>query len=259
MAVPHASLKIYEPLDAFDPAERAKLLASVSAPVPASVVLSRSSGLAETRIEERADVIERNDRVYVCPHRPRLRLLASLVAFHRSIPEEVVGAFMPAEEPDRAIDELESMRAKHPSWRSHILTSTWEVPVRWFVAFDDSEREIDADAGVLRYRTSMALARARTSRALDAARSATLEGGVTALVSELARWLSAFHDDSVVELDYGDLARLVHAHDLHRDRSAKEIQVAVTALASGDLLKATASYMRAAERWAPLSGLERTN
>lgn len=261
MTVPHASLKVYEPLEAFPAEERERLraLASVpSVPMP-TLVLSRAHGLADGGAADRVEAVVVDGELRLCPHRARLRLLAALVAFRRSIPAEVAGAFMPDGEAERALSELEDLRASNPGWRSHILTSTWEVPVRWFVAFDDSEREADPAGPTLRYRTTMLAARGRTERALEAARRAVVGPGVVALVSDLARWLELFDPNSVVELDYGALARLMAPRTLLRDRSARDIQNAVSALDQGDVLRATAFYMRAAERWAPLAALERTN
>ncbi|HVL89643.1 MAG TPA: hypothetical protein VM841_05335, partial [Actinomycetota bacterium] len=80
-----------------------------------------------------------------------------------------------------------------------------------------------------------------------------------ALVSELSTWLRLFGDESVVELDYGGLASLVPAGELEEDHSAADLREAVEALGEGDVLRATTAYMRAAERWAPLSAMERTN
>lgn len=263
MTVPHAALKVYEPLDSFEPADRDRWLAPASA-VPASrgpstMVLSRAHGLSGADPSERAQVIRYGDRLYACPHRTRLRLLASLVAFRRTIPGEVAGAFMPDGEAERAIRELESLRAEHPDWRSHILTSTWEIPTRWFVLFEDHERMFDPDEPSLRYRTAMVAARRRTEQALDSAKQAMIGPGVAALVSELSSWLEVFHEDSVVELDYGGLAALIPPAELEDDHSAADLQAAVEALGEGDVLEATTAYMRAAERWAPLSALERTN
>lgn len=259
MSVPHASLKVFEPLERFEPAERERLLATAVASRPGAIVLSRTHGLDGIAAVDRAETIEESGRSWICPHRSRLRLLSSLLTFQRAIPLEVSEAFMPADEAERAAIELHAIREAHPGWRSHILTSTWEVPVRWFAAFDDSERVLDLEEPSLTYRTTMRLARARTDRALEASRSAMIGPGVTSLISELGRWLSIFDDDSLVELDYGDLARLIDRRELGRDHSAKEIQVAVSALGAGDILKATTYYMRAAERWAPLAGLERNN
>ncbi|HVL90030.1 MAG TPA: hypothetical protein VM841_07335, partial [Actinomycetota bacterium] len=181
MTVPHAALKVYEPLESFEPAERERWLAAAEAMSasrgPSTLVLSRAHGLSGADPGERALVIRYGDRHYACPHRTRLRLLASLVAFRRTIPGEVAGAFMPDGEAERAIRELEALRAQHPDWRSHILTSTWEVPTRWFVLFDDEERIFDPEGPSLVYRTTMSAARLRTERALEAAKQAMIGPG----------------------------------------------------------------------------------
>jgi hypothetical protein len=263
--VPYAALKLFEPLSAFGGDERAYWRAYASSGeeprrVPA-VMLSRESGLGTiaTLIEEReqADILAEDGQIYVCPHRTRLRLLASVLAFRRTIPAEVASAFMPEGEAERAVEELERLRAEHPKWRTHILLSTWEVPLRWFVPFSDEDRSIQD--GRIRYRTSMPSAMSRTHRALGVLRTALPDPGVVGLVADLARWLEEFDPASIVLLDYGGVGRLFSVSAQEADHSAADIGAAIEALEAGDPEGSAAFYSRAAERWGSVRARESSN
>src|SRR5690348_8183160 len=110
--VPAASLKVFEPLMAFEEHERAyweRYVAGGLVPPGDTLLLSREHGLAGSTAtviadSEHADVLTLEDRVLVCPHRAKLRLMASVLAFRRSIPAEVAGAFMPDGEEERATE-----------------------------------------------------------------------------------------------------------------------------------------------------------
>lgn len=266
MSVPHAALKVFEPLTAFGGEERAYWRSYASSgqasPGTKAVLLSRESGLGgaiATLIEERehADILEVGSQLYVCPHRTRLRLLASVLAFRRTIPAEAAPAFMPEGEAERAIEELERLRSRHPGWRSHILLATWEVPLRWFVPFADEEREL-TDRG-MRYQAVMAAARERTRRALEVLRAALPDPGVIGLVADLGRWLEEFHGESILVLEYGGVGRLLSLGALEEDHSAADIWGAIEALAQGDPERSAAYYGQAAERWAAVRARESSN
>lgn len=265
--VPAATLKAYEPLSAFESEERRyweRYAASKEATPPDTLLLSREHGLRSgtaTMVAERehGEVLTRRDIVLVCPHRTRLRLLASVLAFRRSIPAEVVGAFMPSDEVERAADEIDALRAAHPHWRNHILESSWEIPLHWFVPFDDAERELQLGEPNVRYETTLEEARGRCSRALAVLRESLPNPAVIAPVAGLERWLQEFDPTSVLVLDYGRLARLVPPHDLRDDRSCRDVWGAIDALASGDGERSAAHYMVVAERWSGIRRRENWN
>ena len=153
----------------------------------------------------------------------------------------------------RAGRELQRLYEKRPAERSHILTAPWHVPLRWFSAFDSSEREIvqAPDQLRLRYRTLLTLASQRIERALIALREAGFDGSVTNDMEELAEWLEDFPEDSMVELDYGGVARLFSEGDLVLDESAADIWASIEALETGDMEEAMQHYSTMASRWAP--------
>jgi hypothetical protein len=268
--VPAATLKVFEPLTAFEPLERAywtRYAAEKADPPPDTLLLSREHGLrgksATAATEhEHADLIERDRVLYVCPHRTKLRLLASLLAFRRSVPAEVIGAFMPDDEVEHATDQIEALRADHPAWHNHVLESTWEVPLHWFVPFHDEERSLHRtgrDRPSIRYETGTASAHDRVGRALEIVRLTLPNPAVIAPLAGLARWLEEFAPDGFVILDYGEIGSLLSDGELRKDHTAGDIWSSIRALSEGEGDKAAAHYMVAAERWAGVRRRETWN
>lgn len=267
--VPAATLKVFEPLTAFEASEREywqRYVHGRDDPPAGNVLLSRERGLSAPTVllvaeSEHADVMDRRSRTLICPHRTRLRLLASIVAFRRSIPAEAVAAFMPSGEVERAAEAIDEIRNAHPRWRNHILESTWEVPLHWFAAFDDSERQYTDDPKAPRivYETVMRAARERCARVLEVVRAALPNPGVIAPIAGLARWLEDFDPTGLLVLDYGGVGGLMPREDLRADRTCRQIWEAVKALAEGDGDRAAAHYMVAAERWSRVRRRETWN
>jgi hypothetical protein len=268
--VPAAMLKIFEPLAAFEEDERAfweRYVAGGTVPPSETVLLSREHGLrgqTATLVaeHEHADVIERRESIFVCPHRAKLRLLASVLAFRRSIPDEAVRAFMPADEVQRAADEIEALRSRHPSWRNHVLESTWEVPLHWFVPVDDRERRVvETSTGErsIVYETSVKAAKQRSARAVSIVRAMLPNPGIIAPVAGLARWLEDFDPAGILVLDYATVGSLFPPSELTRDHTAREIWASIRALSEGDGDRASANYMVAVERWARVRRRETWN
>ncbi|MGZ8755011.1 MAG: hypothetical protein ACXW15_07460, partial [Acidimicrobiia bacterium] len=196
---------------------------------------------------------EWSGRRYVCPRHPRLRVLEGLLAFHNMYGEIGGDLIVPETTARRAGRELQRLYEKRPAERSHILTAPWHVPLRWFSAFSAEEREIvqAPDHLRLRYRTLLTLASQRLERALIALKEAGFDGSVTDDVEELAEWLDDFPEDSMVELDYGGVARLFGESDLVLDESAGDIWGSIEALETGDMDEAMERYSAIAARWAP--------
>ena len=103
--------------------------------------------------------------------------------------------------------------ARNPDARPWIRTSTWQVPLNWFVLVTDEEREYEKGTGpgaapLLRYRTPMVQARRRTARGPEDTQGSNGRGPLIEGLVDVGRWLEEFHPRSLVELDYGGL---VHA------------------------------------------------
>ena len=273
LVVPYASyLRIYEPLQAFaEPArshwaayaastngvlaEHRQALANLvsTPPVPVPAHESREAFIAR---EEGA--------TYVCPWETRLRSWVALEELQEGLPDSVVEAFLPRIVVEQAEADFARWRERHGSALPRILTSTWHVPLWWFVVVAGERRRIvltgrwPAERS-LSYRTPMVEARRRVARALHSLRRNLDDGLVTASVENLGRWLEEFHPKAIVELDYGGLVNLVDDATLAADRSADDVAAALAALSRGEPELAVSAYRRLLERWRLVQAYEHAN
>ena len=280
-----AFLRVYEPLAAFDGAERRRWEAYARVgkpPDPAEGIrLERAAALralagrppALPVLEEHAYVTQVDGVTLVCPWRTRLRALEGLEEFLAELPEEMGRAFVAPPVAEAVEAELDAWRAANPALRNSQLSSTWQVPPRWFVLVDAEERELRlgdpsgpgaAPAGRLTarclvYRTSMSRARRRLARALAVLRRHGDDGLGSGGVEDLGRWLEEFHPRSLVELDYGGLVHLLDDGELTEDQSARDIAGALAALDRGDAVAAAAAYGRVTARMKALQAVESAN
>lgn len=220
-----------------------------SDPVPGFV---RSYGLLSEAEGDSHWTVDWEGRRLVCPRNLRLRVLESTVAFANAF--RGLGAGLVPENAAQAADrELKAYHRSHPEHRSHILTSAWHVPVRWFVAFDPAQKEVyDRPEGPsIRFRTDIGPALQRITEALEVLTSLTVFVGPAQELGQLLEWLQPFPDDSMLELDYGDVATLFDPNDLVFDDSCDQVQQSIEALAAGDMMRAGECYGRVVTRWAP--------
>jgi hypothetical protein len=264
-------LRVYEPLASFPEPERRRwerYLAEGSAPSRAGGVEleHRAALVAAMTVPSRVDVdhafVHRSGgQTYLCPWRTRLRTFEAMAEFRASLPVELADAFVPRRFADEAERELAAIRAAEPGVKTYIQTSTWQVPLRWFVPFEGEERRLVLDGErSLSYVTTMSNARRRVARTLAVLRR-TLddEDGVVDGVEEIGRWLEEYHPRSVVELDYGGLVHLFDDDELWSDESAADIAHAVQCLAAGDTDEASETYRRVTERWGAVRAVEVAN
>jgi hypothetical protein len=200
-------------------------------------------------------------RRYVCPRHPRLRMLEGIVAFRAAYPGLTASLLVPEDMASDAMRELERIRTAGPV-RSHILTSPWHVPLRWFAAFTPGERELlDVEGGgvSIRYRTLQGDALRRLRRVLDVLGEAGFEDYVVDQVGDVIDWLDGFPAEALVELDYDEVASLFADGDLVFDDTAADIAAVVEALESGDLEAAGEAYATAATRWSHAQAIAHAN
>jgi hypothetical protein len=262
-------LRVYEPLALFPESERFRWETQSGEDDGLDLLLSRKwliTGAlpphdASAAVDERAFVRRVDGRVLVCPWRTRLRMLTGLLAFRGVVPDEVADAFVPEMEAQRAARELAGMDENTPAIRSQILHANWHVPLRWFGAFDDTERILVEDRGGLRlrYETPTHAARDRLDHTLLVLEGSDIDDGVTHAVRELLDWLSVFSADGLVELDYGSVARMFDDEDLLEDRSAGELFQCLQALEEGDSARAGRIFATLSERWGEVRSLEILN
>lgn len=218
-------------------------------------------GLVAESLKDGSLVATWNDVRYVCPRNPRLRMLEGLLAFRHAYPGLTAELLIPEEIAERAAQELEALQSKNPGTRSHILSSPWHVPLRWFAAFDPNERIVEERNGAndVLYRTDVGAADSRLTRALNILQDAGFQDAVIDQVQELATWVAGFDADSMLELDYGGVADLFSDGNLALDETAADIQSSLKALEDGELDQAGEHYARAASRWADAQALTYLN
>lgn len=251
-------LRVYQPISVFSDDEKRVWLRErpeversehrvarrwlIASSLPSEPVLAPGEG---------AFVRKHEGVTYVCPWRTRLRMLAGLLAFRGSVPEEVAEAFVPEEEARQAARTLAKLDEDHPEVRSHILHANWHVPLRWFAAFDDSERIITEDKEGLRirYESVLSTAAARLERALAILEGSWIDAAVTEAVRELLEWLAGFPEDGLLELDYASVAGIFSHDELLEDHSASEVWVCLDALAAGDVVRAGTVFGTLTDRW----------
>lgn len=273
MMVPSSYLRVYQPLASFDPEEQQRWTQYIASKpqLPLEQAYQQvpfgsdpRMGMLFPAAEEHAFLKKVSGQWLVCPWRNRLRVLVGLLAFRNSLPEGA-DAWIPEDEAMKAAEELEAIRSAHPEVRPNIITSSWHVPLRWFIAFDDSERsmtETTTSAGPrmkVTYETDLRTAKTRLNRGLRILREAGMAESQCGPVAEVLDWLTEFSYDSVVELDYGTIAGLFDEQELRLDRSAGEIWSCLEALALGDYEESADRYNDLASWWNRVKSLESAN
>jgi hypothetical protein len=290
-----AYLRVYEPLSAFGPAERAQwaaYAASAERPRRASALAAEHAEalrrlialppiVAPAQESRHAYVRWANGITYVCPWQTRLRSWLALSRLRATAGPLMSDAFAPRQA-DRAAADFARWEGREGPPRVYIQTGAWSVPLAWFMPFAPTERWLvlgtpaagesrgPATAAATRtlvYATAMSQARRRVARSLATARRIPgnrAEPGQAAAallrvgdeLEEIGRWLEEFHPHALVELDYGGLVQLLDDDALRGDQSAAEVSAAVTALANGEFELAAAMYQRLRARWRALEAIE---
>ncbi|MDH6128924.1 hypothetical protein [Kitasatospora sp. GP82] len=287
-----AHLRVYEPLAAYPEPERARWQAYAAARGPDAAAPDHSvapAALAEQR-RALAEVLGRTPRAlpdresarafvrqvdgvtYICPWATRLRSWQALEELRAALPVALLDTVLPPAVRAAAAADRERWQAGHPDARPWILTSRWEVPVRWFLPFGSEDRcfvpgSAEGPGGpvpaALFYLTPMAQARRRVARgyralreqqpgrepAAPARQARGRDGSLVQGAERIGRWLEEFHPRSLVELDYGGLVHLLGPERLAAEDSVAEIEAGLLALRSGDGEGATRAYESVTARW----------
>ncbi|MEV0255191.1 hypothetical protein AB0H82_13140 [Streptomyces sp. NPDC050732] len=271
VTVPYASyLRVYEPLAAFPEPERGhwaryarrRDLPSYQDELRRSLADLLPTPPVPVPVHESGDafVVEADGVLCVCPWRTRLRGWQAMGELAGQLPAPVLDAVLPPVLRRQTAADYERWLARNPDARPWIRTSTWQVPLHWFVLVSDDERSYTkADPPVLRYRTPMVQARRRVARGLKTLREALGEGPLVDGLLDVGRWLEEFHPRSLVELDYGGLVHAVPADELGEDHSAADVAEGIEALRDGDGEVAGEAYARLVERWRAVRDLQFAN
>lgn len=287
--MPYAAyLRIYEPLNAFPEPEK-----SIWAAYAASDKRPRRVGaldvehmhalrrliavppiVAPFRESRDAYVRRAEDVTYICPWETRLRSWLAFDRFRAGMSERLAEMFVPQRVTEQADGAFGRWKRQAGTLSPHILSSTWQVPLAWFVPFVAKERWLvlgghDETAGggpttatpvrTLIYVTPMAQARRRVARALSAVRRHPGESLDAGEVESVGRWLEEFHPHSLVELDYGGLVHILDDAALRADESVAEVAAAITGMETGQAELAVAMHKRVVARWRVVRALESAN
>lgn len=294
LAVPEpfvAYLRVYEPLSSFDSPLREELAAAVergpidpfdaglreqdvwlrsqlAAPprlLPGETADGAVAGVGDVLVLDPADVPSAPAATVgpgplVCPLDLRGRSAAALVGFlgDAEIPLRTAALQVSVE---KAKVRASAVVSELAGGAVHVLSSTWTVPLPWFVLVDPEERCVFTEPGRRRvcWRIAMADARRRVARAHSIGRKSIGEEGPTRILRETGRWLERFHPHSAVELDYGGLVQLMTSSDLDADTSAEDVHAIVDAMEADDAEEVATRYETLRDFWAEFAARERHN
>jgi len=202
----------------------------------------------------------------VCPLDVRARAAAALVGFLGTASVPLRSAVLTGS-PQDVRDRATAVLAGLPGGAVHIVSTTWTVPLPWFVLVDPERRHLqvatrDDPRRQVCWRVSMADARSRVTRAHALSEKSLGDSdsaGPTKILEDTGRWLEHFHPHSAVELDYGGLVQLLDDEQLVEDSSATDVHAIVDALEREDVDEIAARFEKLREFWAELAVRERFN
>jgi len=261
-----ASLRIYEPIDSFEAADQLRwsqiVITSPTSWDEQKRALTRTINSEPPALKlDGAHVLDHEGKRYVAPWSTAARCWAALDDFKYTLPADVIKFFVPQTIEDSIRSTTEIIEDKV----SHILTSTWNIPPRWFALFHPEERlrGVNEDGPFTIMRTSIGKAKQRTTFTHEAVISAFGSGQVEAEIADLLQWLEIFNNNSIVELDYGGLAIYLNnlliqngEPGLEADTSVEDVSTSIAGLASGDGALAGRGYERLVSRWRKVASLE---
>lgn len=250
------------------------LKSQVAAPrrlLPAELANGRSAPSLQTDVLvlDPADVPD-GQRVhgpFVCPLELRARSAAALVTFlgdaHPALKNVILDEGGFTQEAIRA--RTKSALTDLSTSAAHTLSTTWTVPLPWFVLVDPEDRKLVLGSGrddpkrELSWRTTLADAQHRAREAGDLLEQTFGDSGPGRVLFETRRWLDNFHADSIVELDYGGLVQLFADPILEADTTAEEVHDILDALRSGNVEELAELFSDLREFWGDLAARERAN
>jgi len=261
-----ASLRIYEPITSFKPEDQTKW-SQIAVTSPTGWE-EQKQALRRTILTEPpslkpdgAHVLEHEGKIYVAPWSTAARCWAALDNFKSSLPVTLSRYFLPQKIEDSINVNLEIEEDKV----SHIITATWSIPPRWFALFEPSDRlrGSNNDGAYTILRTSIASAKQRCLFAHQSVINAFGNGPIEQEISDLHKWLQIFHDQSLVECDYGGLAVYLEKSivengepGLSADTSIEDVAKSLAGLAAGDGALAGKGYERLVTRWRKVASFE---
>jgi hypothetical protein len=261
-----ASLRIYEPLSAFEPVDRIRwqnIDASVDSKKEEQALALRRLVFPEPPAvrPDGAHVLDINGIRYVSPWSTATRCWAALDDFKESLPSSITSFFIPPSLEEVITTGVDLLEDRVP----HIITETWVIPPRWFSLFTPEERVRgeDIDGPFSFARTTMSKACYRAEKSHEIVLGAFGQGQVEQEIENMLDWLELFHPESLVEVDYGGLASYLDAalrekgfDGINEDTSIEDVADSLAGLASGDGSVAGQGYERLVSRWRSVQAFE---
>ncbi|MEI6867878.1 MAG: hypothetical protein WCK62_05195 [Actinomycetes bacterium] len=261
-----ASLRIYEPIKAFEPAEQLRW-AGISAEEATDSeeqerALRRMIVIEPPALKpDGAHILDIDGRRYVSPWSTATRCWSALGDFKESMPLPVTRFFVPENMEEAITINSELMEDKVP----HIISETWMIPPRWFSLFEaaDRNRGQDKNGAFTLLQTSISKAKERCLFSHQTVVSSFGVGPIEQEIADLLEWLNLFHAESLVELDYGGLAEYLAQlliadgeSGIDADTSVEDLHLSLAGLASGDGAMAGQGYERLITRWRRVAAME---
>jgi uncharacterized protein (DUF983 family) len=218
---------------------------------PAQLGSPKAVGIALTTEQSGDDAYttEWNGKVYRCPRTPEVRMWEGLLAL-RAASSHLGRPLFSQSAADEARSQLQILKQGTTSV-SHILTSAWHVPIRWFVPFQPESRElVDHPHATIRYRQFVGDASRRLDRAVEILDGTDIPPAITDEVKELRSWLGGYPSSAMLELDYGSVSRFFEDAELALDESVADLWASLEALDANDWESAGHRYAALVERWA---------
>jgi hypothetical protein len=261
-----ASLRVYEPIEAFSPADQLRWnsisldfhtgkeeeLRALQRVVLAEPPTIRSDG---------AHIIDYNAKRYVSPWSTARRCWAALEDFKSSLPSSIIPFFLP----DSLADSFSILDGDLEIKVPHIISETWIIPPRWFALFSPEERfrGKNADGAFTVMRSEITQAKKRCISTHQIVLKTFGPGPVEEEILQLLNWLNVFHPQSIVECDYGGLALYLEKAltedgqpGLDSDRSIEDVALSLQGLSNGDGALASQGYEALVSRWRKVAAFE---
>lgn len=255
-------LRVFSPVGTFPAAEaqRWRRYARTADERSSALAAERRASLAALptgRLElpgETALLMDVDGILHVCPLRTQVRAWEAAAAYAPPLPAPMVDLLRPRAQVEQATAALAAWQEANPGLVSQVLTSPWHVPAAWLALFDPVERQVVE--GAVRHLTTVPRARRRGVAALAVLGETLPQAPTAETLRRTVEWLTVFPDTARLELDYGELIRLLGPAGLVADTSVADVTEALTRLAAGDAPGAARAYERVLERWRPLQLLE---
>lgn len=269
-----SSLRVFEPLESFEPAERrrwAALIEARDAPTPEvadaqvrlgllPAVVGSAVDFRRLEISESAMTLAWDGADLVCPLDTRPRALQAIVDSEWRLPFPLNDWTMAKQVRRHAARLQAHPSATRPRGGHHILTSNWRVPVWWCALFKSSEQVRDGSRGdMVAFRTPIVDAIKRADAAMQTVNDSFGTAEMTADLDSMLEWLRAFNEMSVVELDYGGLSSYLPSDEEKHDLSVSLVAKSLTHLSAGDMDEALSAYHEFTEIWEEIARLESWN